>query len=555
MTNLLQIKRSLTNSNPTGLANGELAFTANGDVLFIGSPNGSVIPIGGLRVPGALTSNQALVANTTSGIDKIIVANLVPTQIWANNSFGNNGQLLTSNGTSIYWQTLPPGVAGANTNIQFNDNGVLAGNSNFTFEKDTITLNVGSSTINSTSFNGTANNSLNLGGISASGYQTTAGLSANVATLTANNSTNLGGQPATFYTNATNLASGTVSTARLGSGTANANTFLSGDQSYKTAVTSVASGDGLTGGPIATTGTLSVQAGDGIISNSTGTYVKAGTGVVVNSTGVSIGQAVAPSDSVSFANLTVTGNTALGNNTADDVVSFVSKVNTNIIPSANVTQNLGNTDNSWGYVYAGNVHSVFGYFTGTVEIGGNLVVTGNVITQNVSSLIVQDPLILLAGNNTVSDLVDIGFVGQYYDGSDIRHAGVVRHAPDEKFYVFTNYLPDAATNNSIDTSDASFRLAVLNAYLQTSGLSSNSTTLAIVANSTVNVAISANSLTLSTALAGNSGGTGYKTITNNAILVGNSSNGFAQLALGNAGYVLQSNGTALIYDTLDGGTF
>jgi hypothetical protein len=53
----------------------------------------------------------------------------------------------------------------------------------------------------------------------------------------------------------------------------------------------------------------------------------------------------------------------------------------------------------------------------------------------------------------------------------------------------------------------------------------------------------------------NSGGTGINTVTNNAILVGNSTNGFTQLALGTSGYVLQSNGTALVYNILDGGTF
>ena len=51
-----------------------MAFTANGDVLYIGS-NGGIVAIGGKRNPGTLTANQALVANSTSGIDKIIVAN------------------------------------------------------------------------------------------------------------------------------------------------------------------------------------------------------------------------------------------------------------------------------------------------------------------------------------------------------------------------------------------------------------------------------------------------------------------------------------------------
>jgi hypothetical protein len=39
------------------------------------------------------------------------------------------------------------------------------------------------------------------------------------------------------------------------------------------------------------------------------------------------------------------------------------------------------------------------------------------------------------------------------------------------------------------------------------------------------------------------------------LLVGNSTNGYNVLNLGTSGYVLQSNGTALVYDVLDGGTF
>ena len=67
MANLIQIKRSTVTANPTSLANGELAFSANGDVLFVGS-NSAVVPIAGKRTPGVLTANQALVANSSSAI-------------------------------------------------------------------------------------------------------------------------------------------------------------------------------------------------------------------------------------------------------------------------------------------------------------------------------------------------------------------------------------------------------------------------------------------------------------------------------------------------------
>ena len=54
---------------------------------------------------------------------------------------------------------------------------------------------------------------------------------------------------------------------------------------------------------------------------------------------------------------------------------------------------------------------------------------------------------------------------------------------------------------------------------------------------------------------GNSGGTGLNSYTAEDILVANSTNGFRKLGIGSAGYVLQSNGSALVYDTLDGGIF
>jgi hypothetical protein len=98
MANKIQIKRSTTNAAPAGLANGELAYTSNGEILFLGHPDGSTgsIAIGGRRVPGTLTANQALVANATSGIDKVIVANLQPTAIFANGSLGADGDVLQS---------------------------------------------------------------------------------------------------------------------------------------------------------------------------------------------------------------------------------------------------------------------------------------------------------------------------------------------------------------------------------------------------------------------------------------------------------------------------
>lgn len=571
--NLIQIKRSLNTATPASLANGELAFTSNGGILFIGA-NGGIVPIAGTRNPGTLTANQALVANATSGIDKVIVANAVISRVWANGSHGSAGFVLTSGGTSdnAYWvsaATLATSPGGSNTNIQYNDSNTLAGATGFNFDKTTNnvtianTLTVGSATVNTTNYSGTSNNATHAYGKTESNLNVNNALTANLA-------------------------------------------------SY-------------------------IIANNGLVSNSSGVFVNANTGVTANSSGVFIGQAVGTTNSVTFLDLTINGNTILGSN-SQDLVTVNGLIGSSLIPSANVTYDLGSSTNRWGDLYLagdtislgnvtisdvsgaltanlitanvtlktqdlnvegnstigsagsdrvtfnalvssdvipsanvtyrlgnntlrfveghfGNVHSVDGYFTGNVDIDGNLVVSGNVITTNVQSIIVSDPIIHLAGNNTVSDLLDIGFTGKYFTGGSIRNTGLFRRASDDEYYLFRNLTQNVDTVSVINVADPTFAIADLNAYLQSGGLVTNATHVAITANSSVNVSITANTLTLSTALAATSGGTGLNTYTSGDILVANSGNALSKLALGTSGYVLQSNGTALIYDTLDGGTF
>ena len=80
----------------------------------------------------------------------------------------------------------------------------------------------------------TSNNTLYLGGTLASGYQTTAGLSANVAVLTANNTTYFNAQTASYYTNASNITTGTLPYAQLGVNVVNtsANFTITGTHTY-----------------------------------------------------------------------------------------------------------------------------------------------------------------------------------------------------------------------------------------------------------------------------------------------------------------------------------
>ena len=575
MPNLIQIKRSLTGATPGSLANGELAYTANGDVLYIGS-NGAVVPISGKRNPGVLTANQALVANSTSGIDKVIVANLVPTGVYANGSFGTDGQLLTSNGSTVFWNTPAPSVVGSNTQIQFNDSGALGADAGLTYNKltDTLTTNtvvansflatslvnsavlsVGSSVVaNSLGVytTGTVNGAVHSVGAdviaNSIGVFTTG--TVNGATLSVGSSVVANSTRLALGTAVGLLANGTIGTAGQVLHSNGTTAYWAADD---TGVTSVATSNGLTGGTITSTGTLSVLANNGIIANTTGLFVRPGTGVTVNTTGVHIGQAVETTSDVTFRNLTATGNVAIGDAYAD-IISVNGGVNTNIIPSANITYNLGNTAVRWNQIYSQNVHSVSGYFDGDVQISGNLSVLGTTITISANTLIVNDPLLQLAANNTTSDLLDIGFFGSYNpDAGAHEHTGLFRDATDDIYKLFEGL--QESPNNTVNTAGVGYTQSTLQAYLLAGGFTSNATHVRITANSTINVAIVANTLTLSTALAGTSGGTGKATMTNNAILVGNTTNGYNELALGASGYVLQSNGTALVYDILDGGTF
>lgn len=98
---------------------------------------------------------------------------------------------------------------------------------------------------------------------------------------------------------------------------------------------------------------------------------------------------------------------------------------------------------------------------GSMQIDGNLTVSGTSVTLNVASLSVGDNMIYLNSNSTVSN-PDLGFAGNYNDGT-YRHAGFFRDATDGVWKVFHQYLPEPDASAYIDTSNASFALANLQA--------------------------------------------------------------------------------------------
>jgi hypothetical protein len=87
-------------------------------------------------------------------------------------------------------------------------------------------------------------------------------------------------------------------------------------------------------------------------------------------------------------------------------------------------------------------------FTGTltaadVTISGNLTVSGTTTTVNTTNFTTSDPVIYLGEGNT-ANLVDIGFVGSYNDGT-YAHQGLVKDSSDSKWKLFKGVTDEPTT--------------------------------------------------------------------------------------------------------------
>lgn len=493
--NLIQIKRSLNTANPGALANGELAYTANGDVLFIGS-NGQLKAIGGDRRPGFLTANQALVVNSSSYIDEVRTANLVPNQIYANSSHGSVYQVLASGGSgNVFWYTPPNTAVGSNTYIQFNDSGLLNAVAGFVYNKDTNNVTIGNTivigntaanisanstgvhfggvfSLNSTAYTGTAyfaNTSTHVNG------KTEINLNVNNA-LTANDSSYLGGTLANRYVQNTDSR------------------VLSGNLEFTGA------------------------------NNLFTVGLKVGANLVVNTTTIYTGNATSNlnvnSQIISIANTSKTANL-----TPDGLVVGSVTINATSISAVDAT------------------------------LTGNLTVQGTLTTVDTVNLQVKDSMIKLADQQTSADALSIGLYGQYGNSSVTSYSGLFRDQSDSAFWKL--FSTEAEPSGTVDTGDPSYQQGTLKAYLQSDGFVANSSGVEIVANSTFYVDFIANTLTLDTALNSNSGGTGQSTYDQGDMLYYNTGSALSRLSLGTDGYILQVNSSSVApyWGSLDGGTF
>jgi len=327
-----------------------------------------------------------------------------------------------------------------------------------------------------------------------------------------------------IHVNSTNLS---IATSQL-TGDVALGTNTSGNY-----VATITAGAGISGSSSSEGGTptIAVVAGSGVASNSTGVHVVAGTngGLVSNSTGVFVN---AGSGLLSNATGLHVG-TANGITVAADAVG--------VLAGSTLTVNTSG------------VHVNSALSITDLSLSGNLTVQGTLTTVDTVNLTIKDSMIELANGNVSTDSIDIGFYGQYGE-TGAKFTGMFRDASDSGIYKLYSGLT-VEPSTTVDTANASYTQGTLQAFLRSGGLVSNSSAVTLTANSTLAVNLTANSMTLSTPLAATSGGTGLNSYTTGDLIVATATNTLSKLAIGTSGRVLMSNGTAIIYDTLDGGTF
>ena len=131
---------------------------------------------------------------------------------------------------------------------------------------------------------------------------------------------------------------------------------------------------------------------------------------------------------------------------------------------AGTTLNLGGTLTITGTVNQTTVSRSNTDFTiglpNDITIPGNLTVNGTVVTANVDSFVVEDPLIML-GTGNAADSVDLGFYGQY-TSSGKRFAGIYRDASDGgKFKFFTGLSGGVEPTTFVNDSGTGYTVATI----------------------------------------------------------------------------------------------
>jgi len=111
----------------------------------------------------------------------------------------------------------------------------------------------------------------------------------------------------------------------------------------------------------------------------------------------------------------------------------------------------------------GNNTLTLGASNTTVNIAGDLIVTGDTTTVNTATLSVEDPLIILANGNEANS-VDLGFYAKYRTNGTDLYTGLFWDATDSKYRLF--HGNQAAPTTTVNTSGTGYGIATLIATLE-----------------------------------------------------------------------------------------
>ena len=387
------------------------------------------------RIKNGLTvGNSVFTVDIASNNPSLILANNAT--ITAGGVAGTNGQVLTSNGSGVYWAAATGGGGSGNVDLSAQ----YTWTNTHTFTANLIvntTITIGGTTINSTSYSGSANNANNLSGVSlytiqnqitgnaataysnavadaasnaATIYQTTAGLSANVLKLAANSATYLGNSSGTIA-NVSSWITGNAATAY-----ANATGYSDSkaDAAYANAVANAAALYQTTAGLAANVATLTSNATT-YLGNNTGTLANVASWITGNAATAYTNATSYSSDKAANAYANAVANAAAIYQTMTGLSANVATL------AANSATYLGNSSGtvaniaSWitgnaatAYTnatsYGDNTYAKLSgaTFTGAVlvsnnlTVSGNLIVNGTTVTINATTLDVRDNNITVA---------------------------------------------------------------------------------------------------------------------------------------------------------------
>lgn len=539
---IIRVKRSGSSGSPSALAQGEMAYSFlsgtqsnGGDRLYIGTGTelggvaANIEVIGGKyfttmldHVPGTLTASSALIVDADSKLDNFNVDNVNINGNTISTTNTNGNLVLSPNGTGVIdagGKRITNGSAPV-ANSDFVTLGYLTGTFGSTLNMaadtgtdavdlalDTLTF-TGGTGIATAVTNNTITFNLENTSVTAGSY----GSATNVSTFTVDAQGRLTAAgtvaiaiPATQVTDFTEAAQDAVASA-----------FAAGTQS------------GLAITYNDTAGSFSFNVNDPTITLSGDV---AGSATMTNLGDVTITTTIQP-NSVALGTDT-TGNYVAGV-TGGTGVTITGTAGEGWSPTISIGQDVSTTANVVFY----KLETVDG-----LTVGGDLIVNGNTVSINVTNLAVEDNMIYLNANSTVSN-PDLGIAGNYNDGT-YAHAGFFRDATDGRWKVFQGYTLEPDASPYIDTGHASFALADMQAATFHGALSGNATTASTLQT--------ARTITLGGSLTGSVSfnGSADVTITGGVVDATTSTKGIASFSSSN--FTVTSGAVSI--SAIDGGTY